>query len=131
MSTQHKLDERYGRRRERRSRRVAIVVAGTAAAAVAASVAWTTVAGALESVDADGTGFEVLDERTVAIMFQVSGATDKPLACALEAQDTEHGVVGWRVVEYPAAGELVRSFRETVPTVAEATTGLVTSCWIP
>ena len=53
------------------------------------------------------------------------------VTCALEAQDTEHGVVGWRVVEYPADPAHTRAFSETIPTIAEATTGFVSSCWIP
>ncbi|GLJ79422.1 DUF4307 domain-containing protein [Microbacterium imperiale] len=131
MSTQLKLDNRYGRTRDRRSRRIAIASAGVVGAALLALVAWTTVSSALGSVDTDATGFEVVDEHEVVVSFQVSGAADKPLACALEAQDTEHGVVGWRIVEYPADGGLRRAFTETIPTTALATNGLVTSCWIP
>lgn len=131
MTTQLKLDHRYGRTRERRSRRVLVGVAGVIGAGLLGLVAWTTVTGAIDSVDTDATGFDVVDEHSVVVSFQVSGARDEPLACALEAQDTEHGVVGWRVVEYPAADGLSRSFTETIPTVALATNGLVTSCWIP
>ncbi|MEH3089760.1 MAG: DUF4307 domain-containing protein [Microbacterium arborescens] len=131
MSTQLKLDQRYGRTRERRSRRLAVGAAAVLGAGVLGLVAWTTVAGAIDSVDTDATGFSVTDEHSVVVSFQVSGASGRPLACALEAQDTEHGVVGWRVVEYPADEGLTRAFTETIPTVALATNGLVTSCWIP
>ncbi len=131
MTTQEQLDERYGRRSERRTRRIAVVVAAAVALAVAVSVAWTTVTGAASAVEATGTGFEVVDERSVVVSFQVGGNADQPIACALEALDVEHGVVGWRIVEYPAATRETRAFTETIPTVAEATTGLVSSCWIP
>ncbi|QLD10630.1 DUF4307 domain-containing protein [Microbacterium oleivorans] len=131
MTTQLKLDHRYGRTREKRSRRLVITVAGVLGAGVLGMVAWTTVAGAIDSVDTDATGFEVVDDHAVVVSFQVSGAAGKPLACTLEAQDTEHGVVGWQVVEYPAADGVSRAFTETIPTVALATNGLVTSCWIP
>jgi len=131
MTTQLKLDHRYGRTREKRSRRLVTGIAGVLGAGVLGMVAWTTVVGAIDSVDTDATGFEVVDDHAVVVSFQVSGAAGKPLACALEAQDTEHGVVGWRVVEYPAADGLNRAFTETIPTVALATNGLVTSCWIP
>lgn len=131
MSTQLKLDQRYGRTHERRSRRLVIGAAAVLGAGVLGLVAWTTVSGAIGAVDTDATGFSVSDEHSVVVSFQVSGASDRPLACALEAQDTEHGVVGWRVVEFPAEPGLTRTFTETIPTVALATNGLVTSCWIP
>ena len=131
MSTQLKLDQRYGRTHERRSRRLVIGAAAVLGAGVLGLVAWTTVSGAIGAVDTDATGFSVSDEHSVVVSFQVSGASDRPLACALEAQDTEHGVVGWRVVEFPAEQGLTRTFTETIPTVALATNGLVTSCWIP
>ena len=43
--------------------------------------------------------------------------------------DEEFGIVGWRVVEYPASTTITRAFVETIPTVATATTGTVHSCW--
>ncbi len=128
-ATQELLDDRYGRRRG--SRRLGWVVAGVLAAGAVGYLAWTTVASAVDSVDVDTTGFAVVDAETVTVDFQLTVRTGVPVACALEAQDTEHGVVGWRVVEYPASDEHSRAFRETLRTTAEATTGLVTSCWIP
>ena len=38
-------------------------------------------------------------------------------------------IVGWRVIEYPASEEITRALVETIPTVAQATTGTVQSCW--
>lgn len=129
-ATTRKLDERYGRGPSR-ARLVWWIVGGVAAAVLFGYLAWTTVSGALASVDADTTGFVVHDARSITVEFQVTTGPDSTVACAVEAQDPEHGIVGWRVVEYPADGSLTRTFRETIPTTAEATTGLVTSCWIP
>ena len=67
----------------------------------------------------------------MTVDFQVTLRQGEPVTCIIEAQDTEHGIVGWRVVEYPADPAHTRRFSETVPTTAEATTGLVPSCWIP
>ena len=77
------------------------------------------------------TGFHLVDEHRVTVDFQVTLRQGEPVTCIIEAQDTEHGIVGWRVVEYPADPAHTRRFSETVPTTAEATTGLVPSCWIP
>jgi len=124
------LDDRYGRTTTR-TRRVAWIVIGVIAAALLGYVAWSTVARTMDAVDVDTTGFHSVDAHGITVDFQVTLRAGEPLACALEAQDTEHGVVGWRVVEYPADDAHTRRFSETIPTVALATTGLVTSCWIP
>src|SRR6478736_7380903 len=127
MTTQQMLDERYGRTRRRGSRWVIIVAVAVGAVAIGA-FAWLTVSNSINSVDVDTTGFQVVDGRTVTLEFQVSAPAGSSIACTLEAQDAEHGVVGWKVVEIPAAETHARAFRETIPTVAEATTGFVNSC---
>lgn len=129
MTTQEMLDERYGRRRSARSRWIAGVLIAVAAALVAL-FGWMTVQGALDDVAAETTGFSIDDERTVTLRFQITVPLGRSVACALEAQDEEHGIVGWLVVEYEASTQHTRAFRETIPTLAEATTGLVNSCWV-
>lgn len=129
MTTQQMLDERYGRTRSP-GRRWAIGVAVAVAIGVVALFGWFTVSDTLDSVDADTTGFEVIDRHSVAISFQIAAPPGRAVACAIEAQDEEHGVVGWRVVEIPASETHAQAFREVLPTTAEATTGLVNSCWV-
>jgi len=124
------LDDRYGRTPSR-ARRAGWIVFGVVAALLVGYVAWTTVARAIDTVDYDTTGFHWHDERSITVDFQVTMRPGTPIACAIEAQDTEHGVVGWRVVEYPADAAHTRRFSELIPTTATATTGFVTSCWIP
>ncbi|PZU49697.1 MAG: DUF4307 domain-containing protein [Microbacterium sp.] len=123
------LDDRYGRARGgRRGRWIAF---GLVVAAIVGYFAWTTVAQAMDAVDVDNVAFREVDAHSVTIDFQVTLRAGEPVTCAIEAQDTDHGIVGWRIVEYPASAEHTRAFTETIPTVAEATTGLATSCWIP
>jgi len=129
MTTQQMLDERYGRTRPGRARWFVAIVSAVALLAVGA-FAWMTVANSLNAVDADATGFQVVDSRTVVVEFQVSAPAGAEVACALEAQDVQHGVVGWKVVEMAAGETHARAFRETIPTVGEATTGFVNSCWV-
>lgn len=127
-TTQEMLDERYGRR-GRPARW--LVWTGAAVATIAVGwLAWATVSNSLNAVDADATGYQVVDARSVVLEFQISAPAGATVACALEAQDEQHGVVGWKVVELPAAQTHARAFRETIPTVAAATTGLVNSCWV-
>ncbi|MCG7414533.1 MULTISPECIES: DUF4307 domain-containing protein [Microbacterium] len=129
--TQQELDDRYGRARGSRGRRWAWIGVGAVAVAAVGYLGWTTVAQTTDAVDIDVTGFHLVDEHRVTVDFQVTLRQGEPVTCIIEAQDTEHGIVGWRVVEYPADPAHTRRFSETVPTTAEATTGLVPSCWIP
>jgi len=129
MTTQEMLDERYGRTRGR-GRRGFVVVGAVAAVLAVIALAWLTIANSMNTVDADATGFTIVDERTIVLDFQVSAPPGATVACALESQDEQHGVVGWKIVELPASETQVRAFQETIPTVAEATTGFVNSCWV-
>ena len=124
------LADRYGRARSR-GRLVGWIVVGIAAAALLGYVMWATLSQSLGSVDYDTVGFTTPDPHTISITFQVTLQPDTAFACALEAQDEDHGIVGWRIVEYSADAAHTRTFTETVPITAPATTGLVTSCWIP
>lgn len=127
MTIAQKLDERYGRSS---GRRWPLITAGAVALALVVAYAWMTVAASMSSVDSDALGFQVVDEHSVSLSFQVSGHADADLFCALEALDEEFGVVGWRIVEVPADGSPARAMTELIPTVAEATTGLVKACWV-
>ncbi|KRB39070.1 DUF4307 domain-containing protein [Microbacterium sp. Root180] len=129
MTTQDMLDERYGRTRSPR-RRWVIGAAVALGAIVVGLFVWTTVSNSLDAVDVDTTGFEVVDEHSVILSFQFTAPMGRSVACAIEAQDEEHGVVGWRVVELPPSQEHAQAFRETISTTAPATTGFVNACWV-
>ena len=127
MTISATLDQRYGRR-TRPQARWAGIGAVAVAVVVVAVFAWTTTS---DDVNVDTTGYSVIDQHAVQLSFQVSDAADKEVWCALEAQDTDHGVVGWKVVRIPAADATGQRVMETIPTIALATTGLVNSCWVP
>jgi hypothetical protein len=123
------LDERYGRGRSRgRGWRIGAGIA--VVVAVVGLFGWWTVQGSLASVDSDTTAFDVTDAHSVTLGFQITSPQGSAVACAIEAQDEQHGVVGWRVVELPASDLHARAFREVIPTTALATTGFVQSCWV-
>ncbi len=127
MTTAQDLDDRYGRRRARKG---PWIVVGALAIVLVVVAAWITAARAAGTVDVDDLGFEVIDAHTVSLRFQVTTSPDREVYCAIEAQDEEYGVVGWKVIEVPSVGTHTRSLTERIPTIAEATTGLVNSCWV-
>lgn len=127
MTTALELDERYGRtRRGRLPWIIGIIVVVLAVGAFG----WMTLAQAMNSVDADDLGFDVVDEHEVSVRFQITGAQGKDVACAVEALDEEFGIVGWKIVEIPASETHQQQLDATIPTVSEATTGLVNTCWV-
>ncbi|MCT2086457.1 DUF4307 domain-containing protein [Microbacterium enclense] len=131
MTTQTMLDDRYGRTRSPRRRILLWSIVGVVAVGLTGMLGWTTVANSLGSVTAIDTGYTVVDAETVTVSFQITAPVGEPVACAIEAQDEEHGTVGWRVVEYAASADHTRAFTEEIPTLALATTGFVNSCWVP
>lgn len=130
MTIAQQLDRRYGRTRSPRRRRVLLALA-TVALLAAAIYAWVAAAALTDSVDVDTTAFEVMDEHAVTLKFQITAPPNTAVACALEAQDVEHGIVGWKIVEYAGASSTAQAREESIPTTAEATTGFVNACWVP
>jgi hypothetical protein len=127
VTTAQELDERYGRTRRRRA---PWIIGGAIALLIVGAFSWMTVAQSMASVDADDLGFELVDEHSVNITFQVTGVQGKDVVCAVEALDEEFGVVGWKIVEIEAGDSHSQARSVTIPTVSEATTGLVNTCWV-
>lgn len=127
MTTAQQLDERYGRNRRGR---LPWIIGGAIAVLIVGAFSWMTVAQSMSSVDADDLGFVLVDEHSVELKFQVTGVQGKDVVCALEALDEEFGVVGWKIVEIPAGESHSKALSVSIPTVAEATTGLVNTCWV-
>ncbi|MFI8631623.1 DUF4307 domain-containing protein [Microbacterium sp. NPDC077663] len=125
-----KLADRYGRTRSAASRRWTWIAIGALAVSATGLLGWTTVSNAMNSVDADTTGFTLPDEHTVEVRVQVTVNPGTRVACSLEAQDAEHGIVGWKIIEVPASDDHSRIVTARIPTTAPATTGFVRSCWI-
>lgn len=129
MTTQDMLDDRYGRAPSTRRRWVMGIVAAVLAVLIA-GFAWMVITATFDDVTATDTGYEIIDDAAIVVKFQFTAPRGSAVACALEAQDEDHGIVGWKIVEFEASQLHTRGFRETIPTVAGAATGLVKSCWV-
>ena len=131
MTTKKALEERYGRGPRPARRGVFWMTVAVVAVASVATFSWLTISNALSEVGFDETGYEVVDDRTVTVSFQATPPAGAAFTCAVKALDEDFGIVGWRVIQYPAFENTTRAFVETIPTVARATTGTVHSCWVP
>jgi hypothetical protein len=129
MTTQEMLDDRYGRTHAARGRVWMWIGVGVAGIAAVAFLAWSAFATS-GNVDAVGTGYKVIDHRSVQVQFQLTAPVGSEVVCILEADDPEHGIVGWKVVKLAPSTDHMQAYSETIPTVAEATNGLVNTCWV-
>ncbi|MBX3091478.1 MAG: DUF4307 domain-containing protein [Cryobacterium sp.] len=126
------LDQRYGRtpNRKRRDRIIVAVSALLFVAVFAAWVIWAGLDNGQGNLDAQDIGHRVVDDSTVTITWQVSVSTGTAVACALQAQNEAHAIVGWKIVELPPADAYTRQYTETVRTAQRAVTGLIYRCWL-
>ena len=127
MTTAQELDERYGRTRRRRTPWIITLIVAVLAVG---AFAWTIATREMQSVDVDDLGFDLVDSHSGEVRFQVTGVQGKDVTCIVEALDVEFGVVGWKLVDVPAGDSHTQALSARVPTVAEATTGLVNTCWV-
>jgi hypothetical protein len=125
------LDERYGRTRPARLRqRWAYGIAGGLVALVfGAWVLWAGLDQSGGSIDATDRAFDILDERTIDVTFSVVMPAGEAAWCAVQAQDEQRSIVGWRVVELPAQDGFERTETVRLRTTGPAVTGLIHSCW--
>lgn len=124
------LDERYGRGRARRfDRRIGWAVA---VLAIVAGLIVLLFSGWLPATNLQfrELSYEVVDDRTVHVSYEVTAPPGSEVVCALEALSSSYAQVGWKLVELPIAEQHTRQFTGTLVTTYPATTGLVKNCWL-
>ena len=126
MTTEQELAERYGAG----SRRTPLIVGAIVVVILLAGVFWLAFQNSSGQVDADDLEYTVTDEHSVTVRYQLTLADPADVVCAVQALDEEFGVVGWKIVQIPASESVAQELTTVIPTVAEATTGLVKSCWV-
>lgn len=128
--TTTELDARYGRTPERHRRRriVAIAAAILTALVLAAWVVWAGLLSPGATLEARDVGFVVLDDDAVLVRFEVSASPGSEVVCALEVQNAQHAIVGWKVVELPPSEAFTRQFEELIVTSEPADVGLISVC---
>jgi hypothetical protein len=129
MST---LDSRYGRtpERQRRTRLIAILAGAGVLGVVTAWVLWVGLLGPSASLGSRDLGYQVDGDAAVEVRYEVTMDAGQTASCALEALNSDFGIVGWKVVDIPASEKGTRQFRETLRTSEPAVTGLIYRCWL-
>lgn len=126
------LDARYGRTpgSRRRVRWIAIAAGIAFAIAFAAWLWWGGLLGAPAQLEARDTGHEILGPSEVSVTWQLTTEPGATASCAIQALNESFGIVGWKVVELPAADVPTRSFTAVLRTSEPAVTGLIYRCWL-
>jgi hypothetical protein len=126
------LEARYGRTGSA-ARRTRLVVAASALAFVVVFVAWLIwggLLGAPAQFELRDTGHEILSDSEVSVTWEFTVEPGTDARCAVEALNSTFGIVGWVIVDVPAANERTREFTQTVRTTERAVTGLIYRCWL-
>lgn len=119
--------DRYGRAPSRRAR---VILVGVVALVVVVAVGWFAWAAYESRTSATGTdvGFDVVDNATVRVTFDVTKPKDKTATCVVQALDSGFAVVGTSRVQVGPTDQGVVRRTATIRTTNRATTGQVTSC---
>lgn len=130
------LANRYGTQKRSLPPRTKRIVAGAALAAGIGFMAWVSTSSAVNGVTFKDIGYSTVDATLAEVDFQVTRDPGTPVKCAVKALDSKYAVVGWKVVEVPAAaadgepdGGRTVAQRVTVRTESLSVSGVVDSCW--
>ncbi|SEB35253.1 protein of unknown function [Paramicrobacterium humi] len=125
------LDARYGRTPGDRARlKVLLWSLGSFFVLVfAAWVIWGGLLAPAAQLDARDIAHTIVSDQEVEVTYQLTIDPGTRSYCALQAQDEQHSIIGWKVVEIPASSTRTRQFTDSVRTVDLATTGLIYRCW--
>jgi hypothetical protein len=104
-------------------------------------LAWVSTSNAMSSVTFKDIGYTTVDATQAAIDFQVTREPGTEVQCAVKALDSKFAIVGWKVVDIPAApdsgeasvtdGGRTVALREVLRTESQSVSAVVDSCWIP
>jgi hypothetical protein len=126
-----RIAERYGRTRSR-SRRTLIFAIAFGGAIVIVFAAWTIWAGFFvpgASVEETDIGNVRVNSQAIEVKWQLTVDPGKTAKCAVQALDSNFGIVGWKVVDIPASETRSRRFSTVVRTAQPAVSGLIYLCW--
>jgi hypothetical protein len=104
-------------------------VIGTIGCTIGVALAvWLGLANSLGKVTWTDTGYDVVDQRSVRVEFDVHRPAGEAVTCRLKALDTSFGVVGVLDVQLPASQERSVHREAVVRTTSLAVTGVVDTC---
>ena len=131
------LANRYGAKKRTLPRRTKRAIVAAALAVGIGFMAWVSTSASLSGVTFTDIGYRTVDATLAEVDFQVTREPGTAVKCAVKALDSKFAVVGWKVVDIPAAGaEGTADGGRTVPqrvalrTESLSVSGVVDNCWV-
>lgn len=127
------LRARYGRTpaHSRRERTLGISALVVILVAATLWVWWVATEPGTAQLQSRTIGHEIVDDTQVDVIFEVSVEPGTTVECGIEALNSAYGIVGWVQLELPPSDAFTATHVVEVRTSEEATTGLVSECWVP
>jgi Domain of unknown function (DUF4307) len=121
------MAERYGV--TARSRRAALIAAVALGAVIGlAWLIWAAWHQATSSVSGEVSAFDVTGTHRIDVSVDIHRPVHASVQCTVQAEATDHTVVGETVVTAPPSGDSEVHVDVTIKTDREATTALVSQC---
>ena len=126
------LAARYGRTPGKKRRdRVIYIVAGIAVAVVVSAwVVWAGLDQSGASLETQDVGNTIVGDKAVDVKFAISMPIGSTAECALQAQNSDHAITGWKLVKIPASKTHTTGYQERVLSAEPPVTGLIYRCWL-
>jgi hypothetical protein len=108
-----------------------LLTAGAVIAVAAALLVWLIWAAWHQStgtVSGSVSAFDVVDAHRIDVTVEIRRPPHDAVRCTLQAQATDHSVVGQKVVSLTRSGDSHVLIRTSVKTEREATTAVVSDC---
>ncbi|MEJ1229517.1 MAG: DUF4307 domain-containing protein [Galbitalea sp.] len=125
------LNARYGRTTTRRRRNLIFAI-GFGGAIVVVFAAWAIWAGLFvpgASVESTDVGNSRVSANQILVRWEISEDPGTRSKCAVQALDSNFGIVGWKIVTIPPSTQRSRTLSTVVRTAQPAVSGLIYLCW--
>jgi hypothetical protein len=127
VDTAKLMAERYGVT-SRSSRGLAIIATAVVAVVAVCWVLWAAWHQATGTVSGSVSAYDVVAAHHVDVTVQIHRPAHHAVQCTVQAQASDHSVVGQTVVSLAAAGSTDVQVKRTIKTDREATTAIVSQC---
>jgi cytochrome c-type biogenesis protein CcmH/NrfG len=121
------MADRYGVR-SRSSRALAVGAIALVGLALLGWVLWAAWHQATGTVSGSVSAFDVVAAHRVDVTVQIHRPADHAAHCTVQAQASDHSVVGQRLVSTPQQGSSNIQIKTTIKTEREATTAIISEC---
>lgn len=83
------------------------------------------------SIDVQVVNMRVDSGNQFTVDLRADAPPNTEYQCAIEVQNSQKGIVGWKVVDFEASPQWSRSVTVAINTSESGASGLISGCWLP